>query len=538
MSAARFVTPEPRSCLLLRAASCPALEARAAWAAWFDGVDLDHLPYEEARLLPQVFANLSATGDARCLPPRVRGKYRWVWASNQLRAQAVAPALQALRDASIPTMLLKGAALLASGRCAWGAREMGDVDVLVPVDRARDAASALEHAGWLAKGGVTPGFVSRLVLRRHSWNYESEARQSEVDLHWFPFEHRGAASAAAGFWGRARDASFGAVAVVCPDDVDQLLHTIEHASHGEPAHELLWIVDAARHLDKVKGSDVARRARELGVREIASAAFAVVADTLRTPEARSIAASAAALEPSTRERLLARTTTGSILGRARPRASEQLRAALVQGATVSRPLDGAVAVFRRRVEPGLCARPLLSAGLAMIGRPRRVEVAALRWLGPFARPPAPSPLASGEWVDLTTAAGLDRVAGPGWSWPMPEGAWTDGADARLALDVATPRGRALVLEFVLGDEAHTSPNPGVIVLVNGRPVAHWIFGYGPEHVPTRLEIPAWLADWCRPIDVAFRAMQPCPPSTRGLAPGDLRPSVQLRAVRVVEAESG
>jgi hypothetical protein len=117
---------------------------------------------------------------------------------------------------------------------------------------------------------------------------------------------------------------------------------------------------------------------------------------------------------------------------------------------------------------------------------------------------------------------------------MPEGVWTDGAEARLALDIAVPRGRPLVVEFRFGDDARHSPNAHAIVHVNGRPLAEWRFGTVSEYTPDGLAIPAWLADWCRPIDVAIRPLQPFAPRNRLSGPGDIRPSVQLRAVRVVE----
>ena len=85
----------------------------------------------------------------------------------------------------------------------------------------------------------------------------------------------------------------------------------------------------------------------------------------------------------------------------------------------------------------------------------------MRALGPLARPPAPCTMRSDEWVELTTAAALDRVAGAGWSWPMPDGVWTDGAESRLAIDIAVPRGRPFVVEFRFGEDAPESPNARV-----------------------------------------------------------------------------
>ena len=530
-----FREPTPRDRLLVRAAVLPGTAARAAWDEWFPSVVLDELPFDEARLLPRVFANLSAHGAAGCLPPRLRGKYRWVWTSNQLRCHAVAAALHSLVDAAIPTTLLKGAALLASGQCSWGAREMGDVDVLVPPRREMDAANALGAAGWVAQSGVTPDCLGRrLALRRHGWNYARDTPQANLDLHWHAFEGIRDPGVDAKLSERARRVRFGSVELDALDETDQILHIIEHASHGEAAHRLVWLADVAGILESVDGAALADRARELGLHDLATAALDTVAGALGTPSIRSIAASLAASGAGSRERLLARTDTGAMFGRTFPRLSELVRSGVVHGVDARHLVRGVAALLRRRVEPGLCAHPTLSTGLALVGRPRRVEVAALRGLGPLARPPAAGVIPPGEWVDLTTAGGLDRVAGAGWSWPMPEGVWTDGAEARLALDIAVPKGPPLVLEFRFGDDARRSPNAHAIVHVNGRPLAEWRFGTGSEYTPDGLAIPAWLADWCRPIDVSIRPLQPFMPRNRLSGPGDIRPGVQLRAVRVVE----
>ena len=531
----RFPEPGPRDRLLLRAALISGPQARSAWEEWFSGVELDDLPFDEARLLPRVYANLAAQGRGECLPPRLRGKYRWVWSANQLRCHAVAPALHSLVDARIPTMLLKGASLLASGRCPWGAREMGDVDILVPTRCEVDAARALDAAGWAAQSGVTPDFLARrLVLRRHGWNYERDAPHGNLDLHWHAFEAVRAAGFDTKLFRSARRVRFGDVELLALDDADQVLHMIEHASHGEPAHRLAWLVDVAGVLDHVDGQRLANRARELGVHDLASEALDTMARALGTSSVQRVAAILNRRRAGTREQLLAVTETGTVLGRSFPRLSELLRTAAVHGGEARRPLQAAKEVLRRRIEPALCRHPVLSAALALAGRPRRIEVAALRVLGPLARPPAPLALRPGEWVELTTACALDRVAGAGWSWPMPDGVWTDGAEARLALDTAIPCGRPLALEFRFGDDAHRSPNPHAFVLVNGRPLAEWRFGTSGEYTPRRLAIPVWLGDWCRPIDVAIRPQQPFVPANRDRGPGDAQPSVQLRAVRVVE----
>jgi hypothetical protein len=443
--------------------------------------------------------------------------------------------LGALVDAGTPTLLLKGAALLASGRCPWGGREMGDVDVLVPTGCEVGAARALDAAGWVAQGRVTPEFLARrLVLRRHGWNYERDVPNDNLDLHWHAFETVRAGNIDAKLFRRARGVRFGDLELLALDDTDQALHLIEHASHGEAAHRLTWIPDVAAVLDHVDAARLARRARELGVHDLAREALDTMARALGTPSLQRMASVLCGSRAGTRERALKVTETGAMRGRSFPRLSELLRAAAVHAGDPRHPLRVVEDVARRRVEPALCSHPALSTALALAGRPRRIEVAALRVLGPLARPPAARALRAGEWLELTTASSLDGVAGAGWSWPMPDGVWTDGPEARLALATTIPGGRALAIEFRFGNDVSRSPNGHAVVLVNGRPLAEWRFGPDEDYAPARLPVPAWLGDWCRPIDVAIRPQRPFIPAERDRNPGDAQPSVQLRAVRVVE----
>ena len=178
----------------------------------------------------------------------------------------------------------------------------------------------------------------------------------------------------------------------------------------------MWVADAASLLDGIDGPELVRRARLFDLHDLTSEALDIVAGAVGTPSIESAASRFTVGRRRSRERVLAYTETGTILGRTVPRLSELARAAAVHGVEARHPLKGGRTLLRRRVEPSLCAHPALSAGLALIGRPRRIEVAALRALGPLARPPAPCTMRSDEWVELTTAAALDRVAGAGWSW--------------------------------------------------------------------------------------------------------------------------
>ena len=526
-----FLELEPRDRLLVRAAVDAGPSAATAWDEWFRDTDLDDAAYPEGRLFPQVFANLNASGLAGCLPPRMRGKYRWLWASNQMRADAVAPALRALVSAGVKTLLLKGAALLAANRRGWGTREMGDIDVLVPTTQAGTAAAVLVDAGWTGVQGVTPRYLAaRLVARRHGWNFDGDGLSADIDLHWHVFEGVRGLHANDELWSAARPVAFAGVDTERLDDADHLVHTLEHASHGEATQRLDWLVDVDSLLPHVDPERFVRVATSMSLVDVATEGLEIAASVLASERAELLAQRMASTRRDVRSRLLAHTAGPSANGA--PRINELVRTALVQAGGGSGPLGRAAAVRRRRVEPNLVARPALSTTLALLGRPRRAEVAALRLWGPLTRSD-PRTLPTGEWIAITPEL-LDAIGGPGWSWPAPDGGgvWTDGSEARLALDIGPVTGRDLVLGFELGTSAHHSPNPSVELRVNGRALETWQLGPEPEPGPRHVAVPAWLADWCRPMEMVLRPVRAFEPWQRRGAPGDQRWFVQLRALRV------
>ena len=520
--------------LLLRAAVGRGPLAVAAWDAWISERVLDTIEYPEARLLPQVFDNFNGQDLAQNLPARMRGKYRWVWSNNQLRGQAVAPALRGLADHGIPTMLLKGAALLASGASRWGAREMGDIDVLVPAATAGPAAAVLERHGWHGIADVTADYVARrLVNRRHSWNFTGPP-SGTLDLHWHLVDGVGGDHADDLVWDARRATTFGNVTTSRPDDSDQLVHTLEHAAHGEPAHRLLWLVDAAHLLPRADPKRLVAVTRAYGLHDLVADGLDLAAWSLESASAADLARAVRSARRGVREVLRQDISNGAATPRRLIARHDLLQTALAQGMTVQRPLTGTKAMVRRCVEPHCVRRPLVSAPLALLGRPRRLEVAVTRIGGPLSRPPAPRPFPNGTWLDLCSAPMLDIVGGPGWAWPEPDGSgiWADGAEARLVLDVETPRDGDLVLTFLLGTAPRADPPPPVEVWVNGRPLTVWAPAQTASAGPWRVTVPAWLAAWCHPLEVTLRPRRDLAGSPRGAGPGDRRHFLQLRSLRV------
>jgi hypothetical protein len=530
-----FTPPLASERALIVAAIGPAPRAATAWEEWSSRIVLDDLEYDVARLLPQVFTNLLDQGEADRLPARVRGKYRWVWTTNKLRVKAVEPALDALADAGIAVMALKGAASLAAGLLAWGAREMGDIDVAVAPEHAGDAARVLEAGGWRAQHEVSADIVARRMRdRRHSWNF-TRAGLDQVDLHWHVLASRPTPAVARDYWRHARDVTLGSVVVKVPDDVGIFLGIVEHATRNEPMNRLLWIVDASRVLARVDPDELVRRARRLGLVSIVAAACDTIADVVGPVgdvDPGAIAARLRSLRLPLVESVAAWTDDPRFRASTLPRVAAQVRSLTLHGVGGRGTLPALRAFARRRIEPSLWRHPVFGAAITVAGRPRRAQAMALRYLGPLSRPPEAGPLVLGEWLDLGRGESLDRVAGSGWCWPERGFVWAEGVEARLVIDAPVPAGQGLTLEFEPAGETLLSPTPNVTVFVNERPVADWDARHVVADGPISVDVPAWLVDWCRPLEVTFRTREVWPPGGWASLPVDLRPFLCLKALGV------
>jgi hypothetical protein len=228
---------DPRGLLLAQAALLDGPAAVQAWQQWCrSGYSIERLDYGSYRLLALVFRNLTAAGVADERLATLKGVYRHAWYSNQRLFHHGGGALRALEAAGLPTMLLKGAALVADDPTLAGVRLMDDLDILVREEHLRDAVAVLGAAGWRARD-TRP--LEVLVGRFHSTEFDHPAG-AELDLHWRPFVC-GATDEA--LWQAARGARLAGASTLTPDSADQLALTCLHGLGWDPA-PLRWIVDA------------------------------------------------------------------------------------------------------------------------------------------------------------------------------------------------------------------------------------------------------------------------------------------------------
>jgi hypothetical protein len=229
--------PGERHAALLHAALDEGSAAVEAWKRWRQAVDFDESDGPEQRLLPLAYANL---GERIASDPdygRAKGIYRRAWTHNQLLFNRAAPALEALREAGIETMLLKGAPLALLHYPSLGARPMADVDVLVGPGRAADAMRVLRDRGWAAHD--EPG---EQVIRFHHSHDFGDGGMGHLDLHWFSLWE---SSSDAPLWERSRPLTLAGVPSLAPDPADLLLIVSAHGSPRDPVPAFRWVADAA-----------------------------------------------------------------------------------------------------------------------------------------------------------------------------------------------------------------------------------------------------------------------------------------------------
>lgn len=239
----------------------------------------------ERRLLPMVCRNLIRLGET---PPReLRRAYAESFAASMRLMDGAARGLGALAAAGIPTMVLKGVALLVAHYRDPGARPMSDVDILVPGERIDEALDALEGIGW--RGDPARSWLSR------GWHAGTLAIPGGLtaDIHRHATYEARYPAADKGFFAHGIPLEVAGVATLAMGPSDQLLHTLVHGLRWSIARSPIWIPDAAVVLrsGEVDLERVVARASALRLRCALAEGLNLVNRTLGPiPEAATLAA--------------------------------------------------------------------------------------------------------------------------------------------------------------------------------------------------------------------------------------------------------
>jgi GT2 family glycosyltransferase len=357
---------------VLRAAVLPPAEAARAWEALRPQLVLDDLwDAEVHRLLPQVHANLRAAGVDDPDLRRLKGLHRRTWYENQVSLHRVRPGLEALVEAGVPLLFLKGVPLALHHYGDLGLRPMADIDVLVPWDDAAGALDVLEALGWSDVGGLTR---TLLFLRYHGSGMQ-HPDGGQLDVHWhlgtpllLPEDERASND---DFWAAAvpfavPDHGIDAL-TLCPTDM--LLHVIAHGLWAGSGSTVRWVADAHVVIGDGTGIDWTRLRDQATKRRIAplvADALRYLAEQLDAPVPSDVITDLGTTPATRRERRLLRALTGPVQGPKVLGGLPHLRAYW--------------AYTRLKWAPGQAARelPRFVADLWGLERPRQIPRAAGR----------------------------------------------------------------------------------------------------------------------------------------------------------------
>ena len=530
----------PREHLLpLRAALLARAPAEEAFAEWRGSVDFEAVATPVQRLLPLIHRNLGSEARGDPVLGRIRGIYRRTWVLNAIQMGEGERAIAALGEEEIPTMLLKGAAMIARWTGDSGVRMMSDFDLLVPRERARDAIARLRAGGWRPVVDRSEPLTETDLLQEHAILLRSDAG-GELDLHWRALIHGGPGSDRA-LWDRAQRVRLGGIDTHVPAPEDHVHHACSHATTWTAAGRVDWIADSAliwRNLGSTfDWSRVLARARldrsELAVKSLTRALGEVFGEPVPPRGSR---AGFRVRRPALVERLEI-----SLRGRMPHElgSSAELFLAFQEhrrrtGDLLRRPLLASIPSFARdrwrvRGVRGLAAQ----AAYAGLGRPPWLRRALVRRVR--IRDLAPSHLAaldSGS-LDLTAEAVVRRSLISGWSFAEAEGRWTDGAESTLALQTPAPNGD-LAIEVRALPLLHPShPALDVEIWANDRCVDTWEYRLGEANPPSRrFVLPEDSISGSDVLEIAFVFRDPCRPMEIGVSEDPRRLGLFVRELRV------
>jgi putative nucleotidyltransferase-like protein len=231
--------PTARQRLLLRATLLDGAVARDAWTEWRRTTDFASVDPASRRIFPLLYRNLHQLGVDDPVVRELKENFARTYFRNRVLFARAADVLRALGSAGIPTMVLKGSALVPLHYRDPGLRPMDDFDVLVPVEQARAAMDVLARSGW-TPAHRHPELRIPIV---HSTSF-ADAVYRQLDLHWHVIGEGWHASLDERFWKASVPVDIEGVATRALSPAHQLLHLIAHGIRWDDPSPIRWIADA------------------------------------------------------------------------------------------------------------------------------------------------------------------------------------------------------------------------------------------------------------------------------------------------------
>ncbi len=225
---------------LLKAALWEPSRALLHWHAFKAKVPFDDIDYGSSRLLPLVYKNLVAVAPDDPFMGRMKGIYRLTWAQNQRNLNQLTSVQKLFEENNIVLLLLKGGALTLSCYQDYGLRGMGDLDILIPPEKAELAISLLQSVGWKAQ----KHFNKIYIPIHHANAFTHNESGIEMDLHWHLIGQRCDKELGKLFWEHTPETKLGTTHCKTLQATDHLFHTLVHGTAWNTVAPIRWIADA------------------------------------------------------------------------------------------------------------------------------------------------------------------------------------------------------------------------------------------------------------------------------------------------------
>jgi hypothetical protein len=541
----RDIWPTPDQQLLLRAALLADERALNAWSAVRGKLELrasdgatgqlpSTLDGAVRALLPALYRNLSSLGVEDPLLAVLESEHGFTWVRNQRLLARVRPGVAELGRAGIPTLLIKGAALIASGRFDSGLRAITDVDVLVPTARLGQAIDVLIAGGFRPVGEVPPWYVREYAGRFVPSHAFADASNGQIDLHWHVLHASCQPDADEDFWAAARPVELAGVSTSALCATDELLLVILHGLRWSSTPTYRWVLDAAQlargdygEIDFERLLAQARRRRVTASLRAGLACIRRIADSpIPTATLRNLGGAPLPERLELRVQVTDPRARGK-LARALLYHHQHLRRELALGRAAT--LRDHVRLGRDRL--GLMRRRdlrlVLGGGTPGPGRPASTVAASLG-TGSIGESAAPVPLE--RPLELSKPELARRYVRYGTWLPEADACWTAGSQASLSLPLEAQADAPLLLGLWVDAYLPVRQRRQRLRLaVNGRPVG----AVQLDRVRPRLDgeafvIPRSALAADRRVELVLRTPDAVSPAELGIAPDDRLLGVSIR----------
>jgi len=235
-----MILPGREQTWLLRACLLSGRDEAAAWEAWRSHVNFDDIEAASYRLMPLLHQNLRREKIEDELMGRLKGIHRHTWSRNQLLFHAAARVMRTLKEAGIPVLVLKGAALANAHYADPGLRPMNDFDFMVHFADAPQAFELMKQNGWTYAETVP---LSQLIWCSHAGKWTNGSGQ-QIDLHWHLLPDGRLPGVDDGVWERAVKIRVGGQTFKAMSPTDLLWHVCAHGGIGDEIAPIRWVADA------------------------------------------------------------------------------------------------------------------------------------------------------------------------------------------------------------------------------------------------------------------------------------------------------